>query len=114
MQQCTENKNVKAQTRNTVHEMLIDMLENRSNYHITRNAFARILQLKNKESFEKCQEDAENKIFKVFQKEGCEYVQKFRGCGFYMYEKDKIMMVKERNTYIGPTEYKLVPPHSIL
>ena len=27
--------------------MLIDMLKNRSNYHVTQNALARILQLKN-------------------------------------------------------------------
>ena len=53
-------------------------------------------------------------IFKVFQKEGCQYVKTFRGCGFYIYERDDIMMVKGRNTFMGPTEYKLVPPHSIL
>ena len=72
------------------------------------------LKRRNKSMLE-LQNEAENKIFEEFQQQADNYVKNFRGNGFYTIKNsDRILIVKGRDTAVGSTEFKLVPPKTLL
>ena len=60
------------------------------------------------------QEEAESKLFSCFQENASAYIHNFLGSGFYTVKRGDIYLVKGRDTENGPTEYKLVPPKTLL
>ena len=72
------------------------------------------MRVKEKETFVQLQEKAELTIFNVYQKQVDNYIQSFRGSGFYTWKADTVTYVKGRNTYAGETKYLLCPPKTLL
>ena len=54
-------------------------------------------------------------FFSLYQESCASYISKFRGSGFYTVKSDDgITLVIGRETYLGSTKFKLVPPHTTL
>ena len=109
-QACVENRD------HRTNDEIDFILQRSSSYFRCRNILARIMQLKRRnKSMLELQNEAENKIFEEFQQQADYYVKNFRGNGFYTIKNsDRILIVKGRDTAVGSTEFKLVPPKTLL
>jgi hypothetical protein len=105
----------KTVNQSPLHDILFGILKRQSNYFKAINVLARIMQLKRRHTnMKELQRLAERQFFAAFQQEGVEYIQNFRGNGFYTLKKEDILIVKGRDTFNGTTEFNLVPPHTML
>ena len=100
---------------NPMHDILSNILQRCSSYQKSKNVVARIIQFKKRNlNMAQLQEEAELKLFSCFQENASAYIHNFRGSGFYTVKRGDIYLVKGRDTENGPTEYKLVPPKTLL
>jgi hypothetical protein len=101
--------------RSPVHDILLGILKRQSNYFKAINVLSRIYALKRRNTnMKELKRLAEKQFFAAFQQEGEEYIQNFRGNGFYTLKKEDILIVKGCDTTVGSTEFKLVPPKTML
>ena len=80
-------------------EVVDNILQRSSNFFKSKNTLARVLQIlrvKEKQTFSELQEKAELTIFSAYQQQVDNYIQNFRGSGFYTWKADRVTYVRGR------------------
>ena len=93
-----------------------NILQRSSNYFKSKNTLARVLQVLTvkEQTFSELQNKAELTIFSAYQKQVDNYIQNFRGSGFYTWKDDKVTYIRKKHIYWGNKVLIMPPKNSIV
>ena len=99
-----------------VNTIVANLMETKSKYFLIRNILARILFFGKRKigTFATAQIEAEDMIFREFQRSVKDYIRRFRGSPYYLSEIEGVTCVTARKVEGQPKIMRLVPPHTIL